>query len=58
MTFSDDQKFDATLKTYEGLANLVGPHRYGNRAVRVFVQMNAGASSEDASKTKAALAGL
>lgn len=43
MSFDTDEDYDWTVDFYARTAVFAGPHRYGNRARRIFVQMNEGA---------------
>lgn len=56
--FPNDDAFEATEKAFEGAAMLAGPHRYGSKKARIFVQMNEGADLEVGKKAKAVVEGL
>lgn len=58
LAFADDEAYEATVKAFEAAAMLAGAHRYGNAKVRIFVQMNEGASLETGQKTKAIVEAL
>jgi hypothetical protein len=40
MSFDDAEDFDSVVRGYEEAAFVAGPHRYGNRARLLFVQLN------------------
>lgn len=56
--FDDEGSYTQTVIEYGKRSFISGPHRYGNKKKRIFVQMNAGASEEDARKVKDVLARL
>lgn len=41
LTFASPADFDATVRAFDGMASLVGRHRYASRDSLVFVQLNA-----------------
>lgn len=58
LTFDDVERYDRTVKVYDDMAAMVGPHRYGNRQRLVFVQMNMHAPRSDADAVANVLEGL
>jgi len=58
LTFAKDDDYTATVATYESMAMLTGPHRYGNQKARIFVQFNEEAPPDVGDKAKAIVAGL
>lgn len=58
LRFEDDEKYDKTVSAFSGAAVLAGPHRYGSRTTRIFVQMNSGAPAEVGAKAKAVVDAL
>jgi len=58
LAFDHAEHFDRTFAAFAEMAALAGPHRYGNRTARVFVQMNAQASPEAGSSVLKVLQGL
>lgn len=53
LRFDKDETYDRTVESYSKAAMLAGPHRYGSRKARIFVQMNDGASAEIGARAKA-----
>lgn len=53
LRFDKDETYDKTVAAYSSAAMLAGPHRYGSRATRIFVQMNSGAPENVGAKAKA-----
>ncbi len=58
LRFDKDETYDRTVDSFSNAAMLAGPHRYGSRKARIFVQMNEGASAEIGAKTKAVVDAL
>jgi hypothetical protein len=58
LRFDTDDAYDRTVDSFSKAAILSGPHRYGSRKARIFVQMNEGASPEIGAKAKAIVDGL
>ncbi len=56
--FADDEAYDKTEKAFAAAAVLAGPHRYGSKKARSFVQINSGLSAADGAKAKAVVDGL
>jgi hypothetical protein len=58
LKFGDDDTFTRTYDAFDAAAMLAGPHRYGSKAARVFVQMNDQASAEDGAKVRGIVSAL
>jgi hypothetical protein len=58
LRFDRDEFFSATEDAFGKAAILAGPHRYGSKKARIFVQMNEGASLEVGKRTKAVVDAL
>lgn len=58
LLFQTDADYETTVASYQNLAALSGPHRYGNAKRRIFVQENRGLSGELGMKTKAVVDAL
>jgi hypothetical protein len=56
--FDNDEAYDSTVKSFDDAKVLAGPHRYGSRKARIFVQFNDGASMDVGAKAKATIADL
>lgn len=56
--FDRDDFYESTVTSFGAAAMLAGPHRYGSKTARIFVQMNDGASLEVGKKAKAVVDGL
>lgn len=58
LRFDTDEAYDRTVDSFSKAAALAGPHRYGSRKTRIFVQMNEGASSAVGAQAKAVVDAL
>ena len=57
-SFDTDADYDWTVDFYADLALVSGPHRYGNRDRRIFLQMNKNVPLEAGDRTRAIIEGL
>lgn len=58
LSFGDEAGFDATTDAYGKAAVLAGPHRYGSKKARIFVQANSGLGAAEGAKLKAVVDSL
>jgi hypothetical protein len=58
LKFDDDDKLAKTIVAFQAMAMLAGPHRYGSKKARVFVQMNNQVSVEDGAKVRGVVEAL
>jgi hypothetical protein len=58
LAFDDEEKFGKTVDAFEAAKMLAGPHRYGSKKARVFVQMNDETPATDGTKVRGIVANL
>lgn len=58
LKFADVDTYTKTVDAYDAAAMLAGPHRYGSKTARVFVQANSGLSGEDGMKIRGVVSAL
>ncbi|MEV0947336.1 hypothetical protein [Rhodococcus sp. NPDC049939] len=58
MKFDDEDLYRKTVKSYDDMSFLAGPHRYGSESALIFVQINEGLSSSDGKKVQEIIQGL
>lgn len=56
--FDSDEHYDSTVKSFDDAKVIAGPHRYGNKKKRIFVQFNDGASMATGKTAKDVIDGL
>ncbi len=58
LKFDGEAAYAATVKTFDGMAGLVGPHRYGSEKALIFVQLNNETPAELGANARTVVAGL
>ena len=58
LEFGDKKSFEKTVKTFEAMAAVAGPHRYQSDAALIFVQLNKKTPAGDAKKAKSIVEAL